>query len=101
MLKTRDREYEGKRSNEVNINVVGSGELSRNYFESPTFFDTDQIMVMESADGANFVIFSGLNFSFDHKGEIDGLIDGTFHSKWAGPNTTKVYLYKNVVETAA
>lgn len=94
--KTRNYSIPGKRTNTVELNIVGLSTLQKNYLESNTFMGKDTTIVIASKELDRVVIFTGLRWTVDWAGEADGLFNVVISTEFSGATSDKVYLLRNL-----
>lgn len=99
-LKTRNYKVAGKRTNTVEINIVGISQLQKQYLESTDFSGTTMTVILRNREKDRVIILNGMKWTCDWSGEVDGLFAVVLSTEFAGTTNGKIYVYKDIVEDA-
>lgn len=99
-LKTSNHIIEGKRSNMVEIYLVGLSQSRKDWLEDELNGKTITVL-LESDDGRNVIIFNGLKWTYERSSEFNGLYNATISTEYSGLSIDKYFIYKNIPDAAA
>lgn len=99
-LKTRNYRLPGKRTNTVEINLVGISQLQKQYLESNDFSSTTMTVIFRNREKDRAIIFNGIKLTCDWSGEVDGLFAVTLTTEFIGTTDGKILVFKDIVADA-
>jgi len=89
-LKSMNYTYEGKRSNVVTLNLQGVS-ADRNAYLEQDLPGGERTLILESQNGKDLLIFTGLTWVADHTTEFAGLSQAVIKSEFSGITQNKVF----------
>ena len=96
-LKTLNYVLEGKRTNTVEINLVGLNQARKAWLENE-LNNTNRTILLESSGGKDILIFAGLRWSYERSTEFEGLFNVTLSTEYSGNSASKYLIYTNIPE---
>lgn len=98
-LKTSNHVIEGKRTNTVELTLIGLNQERKEWLESELNKEVRTIALL-SADGASSLIFNGMRWTYERDAEFNGLYTATLSSEYSGPTKKRYFIIKDIPETA-
>lgn len=98
-LKTTNYVVEGKRTNTVEVNLVGLSQDRKDWLEQE-LNSTARTIILVSSSGKDVIVFSGLRWSYERSSEINKLFNATIATEYAGVTGSKYFIYKNIQPAA-
>lgn len=95
-LKSRNFMIMGKRTNTVELTIVGLSVKQKTFLESRNFSGKDITIAIVSADNDRAVVFNGLRWTCEWSGEADGLFSMVISTEFSGSTKDKVFLFKDI-----
>lgn len=99
-LKTRNYKVAGKRTNTLELSLVGLSNKQKDFLESPAFSTTTLTLVLQNTQKDRLIILNGMKWSMDWSGESDGLFAVTISTEFSGATKDRIYLYKDIPATS-
>ncbi len=96
-LKTSNYIIEGKRTNTVELTLIGLTQERKDFLETE-LNDIARTIVLWSADKSNVLIFNGLRWSYERSNEFNGLYNATISTEYSGPSGDKYFIIKGIPE---
>jgi hypothetical protein len=98
-LKTRNYKVAGKRTNTLELKLVGISQLQKKYLESPAFSATTMTIILRSREKDRVIILNGMKWTADWSSETDALFDVLLSTEFAGTTDTRIYVFKDISAT--
>ena len=95
-LKTRNYKVAGKRTNTLELALVGISNKQKDFLESTAFSNTTITLVMQNTEKDRLVIFNGMKWSMEWNGETDGLYNVVISTEFVGASKDRIYVYKDI-----
>jgi hypothetical protein len=94
-LKTSNYLIEGKRTNTVELTLVGINQDRKDWLEQQ-LNKTIKTIVLVSASGKDVIIFNGMRWSYDRETTLNGLFSGKISTEYKGPTGSRYLIYMNI-----
>jgi len=94
-LKTYNYIIEGKRTNSIEINLVGVNAERKIWLEEQ-LNRKNRTIVLESKDKGSVLIFNSMRWSCEWTHEIDGFFNSVIGTEYSGPSTTGYMIYTDI-----
>ena len=95
-LKSRNYLVPGKRTNTIELTIIGLQAKQKNFLESRMFSGKEMTITIVSAENDRAVVFNGMRWTVEWSGEADGLFTVVISTEFSGTTAGKVYLKKDI-----
>ncbi len=94
-LKTNSYMVEGKRTNTIELYLVGLTQERKDWLESELNKDIKTIVLL-SNDYTNVLVFNGMSWIYERETEIDGLFTSTISTGYSGATKNRYFIIKGL-----
>jgi hypothetical protein len=98
-FKTTNFLIEGKRSNTIELTLIGLNQARKDWLESQLNKEIRTIALW-SANKASCLIFNGMRWSYERSNEFNGLYTATISTEYSGPTKDRYFIIDGIPETA-
>lgn len=98
-LKTTNYVIEGKRSNTIELSLVGLNQERKDWLETQLNKEIRTIILL-SSDGDNSLVFNGMRWTYDRDTEFNGLYTATLSTEYSGPTKDRYFIIDGIPEAA-
>lgn len=98
-FKTTNFLIEGKRTNTMELTLIGLNQARKDWLESQ-LNKAIRTIALWSADKANCLIFNGMRWSYERSNEFNGLYTATISTEYSGPTKDRYFIIDGIPETA-
>ena len=98
-FKTTNFLIEGKRSNTMELTLIGLNQARKDWLESQ-LNKAIRSIALWSADKASCLIFNAMRWSYERSNEFNGLYTATISTEFSGPTKDKYFIIDGIPETA-
>ncbi|MBI9030745.1 hypothetical protein JEZ13_01905 [bacterium] len=98
-FKTTNFLIEGKRSNTIELTLIGLNQARKDWLESQLNKEIRTIALW-SANKANCLIFNAMRWSYERSNEFNGLYTATISTEYSGPTKDRYFIIDGIPETA-
>jgi hypothetical protein len=98
-LKTSNYVVEGKRTNTIELTLIGLNQERTDWLESELNKEIRTIILL-SADEASSLVFSGMRWTYERESELNGLYTATISTEYSGPTKKRYFIIKDIPVTA-
>ncbi|MBI9113214.1 hypothetical protein [Maridesulfovibrio ferrireducens] len=98
-FKTTNFLIEGKRSNTIELTLIGLNQARKDWLETQLNKEIRTIALL-SADKANCLVFNAMRWSYERSNEFNGLYTATISTEFSGPTKDRYFIIDGIPETA-
>lgn len=98
-LKTSNYVIEGKRTNTIELTLIGLNQERKDWLETELNKQTRTIALL-SADEASSLVFNAMRWTYERSAEFNGLYTATLSTEYSGPTKKRYFIIKDIPETA-
>jgi hypothetical protein len=98
-LATSNYEIEGKRTNTIELNLVGISQDRKDWLEKQ-LNSAARTVILVSTDGTNAFVFTGRRWTYERTNEIGKLSNATIGTKYNGATGNVYFIYRNIQPAA-
>lgn len=98
-FKTTNFLIEGKRSNTIELTLIGLNQTRKDWLESQ-LNKAVRTIALWSADKASCLIFNAMRWSYERSNEFNGLYTATISTEYSGPTKDRYFIIDGIPETA-
>jgi len=91
-LKTSNYVIEGKRTNTVELTLIGLNQERKDWLES-SLNDSAKTIVLVSSSGKDVLVFTGMRWTYERSTELNGLFTATISTEFSGQTSDKYRIY--------
>ena len=95
-LKSRNYLIPGKRTNTIELTIIGLQAKQKNFLESRSFSGKDYTIVVVSAENDRAVVFNGMRWAVEWSGEADGMFSVVISTEYSGATKDRIFLFKDI-----
>ncbi len=96
-FKTTNFLIEGKRSNTIELTLIGLNQARKDWLESQ-LNKAIRTIALWSADKASCLIFNGMRWSYERSNEFNGLYTATISTEYSGPTKDRYFIIDSIPE---
>jgi hypothetical protein len=98
-LKTTNYVIEGKRSNTIELSLIGLTQERKDWLETQLNKEIRTIVLL-SSDGDNSLVFNGMRWTYERDTEFNGLYTATLSTEYSGPTKNRYFIIDGLPEAA-
>jgi hypothetical protein len=98
-LKTSNYVIDGKRTNTIELNLVGMSQDRKDWLEQE-LNGIARTVILISSGGNDAIVFSGMRWSYDRSSELNKLFSAVISTEYAGVTGSRYFIYKNIAPAA-
>jgi len=98
-LKSRNYLVPGKRTNTIELTIIGLQAKQKNFLESRSFSGKEMTITIVSAENDRAVVFNGMRWAVEWSGEADGLFSVIISTEYSGATKDRIFLFKDIPAT--
>ncbi len=98
-LKSRNYLVPGKRTNTIELTIIGLQAKQKNFLESRLFSGKEVTITLVSAENDRAVVFNGMRWAVEWSGEADGMFSVVISTEYSGATKDRIFLFKDIPAT--
>jgi hypothetical protein len=98
-LKSRNYLVPGKRTNTIELTIIGLQAKQKNFLESRLFSGKEITITVVSAENDRAVVFNGMRWAVEWSGEADGMFSVVISTEYSGATKDRIFLFKDIPAT--
>ena len=98
-LKSRNYLISGKRTNTIELTIIGLNAKQKNFLESRSFSGRDITITVVSNENDRAVVFNGMRWAVEWSGEADGMFSVVISTEYSGATKDRIFLFKDIPTT--
>jgi len=95
-LKSRNYLIPGKRTNTIELTIIGLQVKQKNYLESRAFSGREVTITVVSNELDRAVVFNGMRWAVEWSGEADGMFSVVISTEYSGATKDRIFLFKDI-----
>jgi len=95
-LKSRNYLIPGKRTNAIELTIIGLQVKQKNYLESRAFSGREVTITVVSNELDRAVVFNGMRWAVEWSGEADGMFSVVISTEYSGATKDRIFLFKDI-----